>query len=158
MDPTETLDPSIILGFDPTSPNAKQDLQFLHDEINSLYPIVLFGQMRDPWHREVRAILAEYKITPAPLLVDVDQRRDHTVFSAILARLFGTDELPLLVLNGVSIGSYHKVLELRTLKARLEANNSVSVRNAKKKKKGVKERERLENERILAPKPVVDGE
>lgn len=161
VDPTETLDPSIILDFDPTSPNAKQDLQFLHDEINSLYPIVLFGQMRDPWHREVRAILAEYKITPAPLLVDVDQRRDHTVFSAILARLFGTDELPLLVLNGVSIGSYHKVLELReagTLKARLEANNSVSVRNAKKKKKGVKERERLENERILAPKPVVDGE
>ena len=161
MDATKPLDPSIILDFDPTSSSAKQDMQFLHEEINSLYPMVLFGRMRDPWHREIRAILSEYKITPAPLLVDVDQRRDHHVFHGILSRLFGTQELPLLILNGVSVGTYHDVLALReagTLKSRLEANGSVSLRNAKKKKKGVRERERKENERILGPKPIVDGE
>ena len=161
VDPTLPLDPSIILDFDPTTENAKQDMQLLQDEINSLYPIVLFGRMRDPWHREVRGMLAEYKITPAPLLVDVDQRRDHHAFAGILARIFGTKELPLLVLNGVALGSYHDVLALReagTLKSRLEANGGVSVRVAKKKKKGVKERERKENERILGPKPIIDGE
>ncbi|MGG6499450.1 UNVERIFIED_CONTAM: hypothetical protein NY603_41675, partial [Bacteroidetes bacterium 56_B9] len=76
----------------------------------------------------------------------------HHVFTGILERIFGTKELPLLVLNGVSVGSYHDVLALReagTIKSRLEANGSVSVRTVKKKKKGVRERERKENERIL---------
>jgi len=31
------------------------------------------------------------------------------------------------------------------------------MREAKKKKKGVKERERIENERILGPAPIVDA-
>lgn len=115
--------------------------------------------MRDPWHREVQKILAEFKITPAPLVVDVDQRRDHLLFLPVLARLLKTEELPQMLLLGESLGSYHDIIALKEsgrLRETLESSGHVSIRDAKKKKKGVKERERLENERILGPEPVID--
>jgi len=43
------------------------------------------------------------------------------------------------------------------LRATLEASGLVSIRDIKKKKKGAKERERLDNERVLAPKPIIDS-
>jgi len=116
--------------------------------------------MRDPFHREIQKVLAEYKITPSPLIVDVDQRRDHLLFIPLLARLFGDSELPQLALAGESLGTYHDVLAMRDsgkLRTTLEASGLVSIRDIKKKKKGAKERERLDNERVLAPKPIVDG-
>jgi hypothetical protein len=122
-----------------------------------MYPVVLLGRMRDPWHREVKKLLAEYKITPAPLIIDVDQRRDASIFLPIIARLLDSSELPQLLLSGERLGSYHEVLELREsgkLVSTLEASGMVSVKDAKKKKKGVRERERMENERILGPAPI----
>jgi hypothetical protein len=116
--------------------------------------------MRDPWHREIQKVLAEFKITPSPLIVDIDQRRDHLLFIPLLARIFGDSELPQLTLAGESLGTYHDVLELKDsgkLRATLEASGLVSIRDIKKKKKGSKERERLDNERVLAPKPIIDG-
>ncbi len=142
-------------------------------EINTIYPLVLFGKMRDPWHREMKKMLAEYKIVPAPLVIDVDQRRDHEVFIPLLARLLGGTELPQLLLRGKKLGSYLELLDIKEkgeFGAVLEDSGFV-VRDAKKKK-GVKERERLEvrdeilfppgftadgqNERILGPAPIVD--
>ncbi|ORY27169.1 hypothetical protein BCR39DRAFT_538708 [Naematelia encephala] len=159
MDPTRPLDPHVVLDFDPSRPDAREDLELLQAEINIIYPVVLLGKMRDPWQREVKKMLAEYKITPAPLVIDVDQRRDHGVFIPLLQRLLGTRELPQLLLQGHSLGSYHEVLEMRekgTLRQVLESSGAVSVRDAKKKKKGVRERERIENERILGPAPILD--
>lgn len=149
-----------MLDFDLSVAGAQDDVDLLQSEIHAIYPVVLFGRMRDPWHREIRAMLSEYKITPAPLIVDVDQRRDNAIFGPLLERLIGSHELPQLILAGKSLGSYHDVLAMRekgTLKKTLEMGGSVSVRNAKKKKKGVKERERMENERVLGPKPIVDA-
>ncbi|KAK8869737.1 hypothetical protein IAR55_000305 [Kwoniella newhampshirensis] len=160
VDPTNPMDPSVILDFDPAHPNAKQDLELLQKEVNALYPLVLFGKMRDPWHREIKRMLAEYKIKPSPLIVDVDQRNDHSIFIPVLARLLGTTDLPQLLLQGEALGSYHEVLKLRetgTLQSTLEESGAVTVREIKKKKKGVKERERLENERILGPAPIVEA-
>jgi hypothetical protein len=116
--------------------------------------------MRDPFHREIQKVLAEYKITPSPLIVDVDQRRDHLLFIPLLARLFGNSDLPQLTLAGDLVGSYHDVLEMKdagTLRTKLEASGLVRIREIKKVKKGARERERLDNERVLAPKPIIDG-
>lgn len=133
----------------------------MKSETNTVYPIVLFGKMRDPWHREIQKILAEYKITPSPLIVDVDQRRDHLLMTPLLARLFGGNtDLPQMTLAGESLGSYHDILEMKDsgkLRSTLEASGLVSIREIKKVKKGAKERERLDNERVLAPKPIIDG-
>lgn len=160
VDASLPLDPSLILDFDPTHPNARDDLDLLKDEIHTLYPLILFGKMRDPWHREVKKMLAEYKIVPAPLVIELDQRPDSGVFAPLLARLLGTNELPQLTLFGKSLGSYHDVLNLREkgkLKSTLEAGG-LSVKAAKKNKKRVRETEREENERVLGPRPIVDGQ
>ena len=160
LDPEQPLTPEAILDFDPSRDDATEDFEFVKTETNTVYPIVLFGKMRDPFHREIQKVLAEYKITPSPLIVDVDQRRDHLLFIPLLARLFGDSELPQLALAGESLGTYHDVLAMRDsgkLRTTLEASGLVSIRDIKKKKKGAKERERLDNERVLAPKPIVDG-
>ncbi|WVF72210.1 hypothetical protein IAT40_007022 [Kwoniella sp. CBS 6097] len=158
LEPLEPLDPSIVLDFDPAHPNARDDLELLQNEINTIYPIVLIGKMRDPWHREIKRMLADYRIIPAPLIIDVDQRRDHSIMIPLLARLLGTSELPQLLLQGKSLGSYHDILDLRdqgVLKETFEGSGAVSMRQLKKKNKGLKEKERIENERILGPAPIV---
>ena len=147
----------MILDFDPSHPSARDHLDLLAKEINTIFPVILFGKMRDPWYREIKAMLGDYKIIPAPLIVDVDQRRDHATFIPLLARLLGTAELPQLLLQGKSLGSYHQILALRddgTFSHTLELSGAVSVRDALKKKKGSKEKERIENERILGPAPI----
>ncbi len=128
-----------------------------------MFPVIVMGKMRDPWLREIRKMLAEFKITPAPLVIDVDQRRDESTFIPLINRRMGSAELPQLLLQGKSLGSYHDVLALGdagTFRSTVEASGAVSVRDAKKKKKkkkkGIKERERIEKERILSPAPIVD--
>ncbi|WVR05185.1 hypothetical protein IAU60_002197 [Kwoniella sp. DSM 27419] len=157
LDPAAPLDPHVVLDFDPSHPNAREDMKLLQSEINTIFPIVVLGKMRDPWHREIKRMLAEYKIIPAPLIIDVDQRRDHATIIPLLARLLSTDELPQMLLLGHSLGSYHDILDLRDagkLAETLEASGSVSMREVKKKK-GIKEKERIENERILGPAPII---
>jgi len=136
----------MVLDFDPTRSGAREDLELLVNEVNTVYPLVLFGKMRDPYYREIKKVLAEYKITPAPLVIDVDQRRDHRFFIPLLARLLGTEELPQLVLKGESLGSFYDVMGLQErgqLTTTLE-ESGLAIQVQKKKKKGVKERERIE--------------
>ncbi|WWC61062.1 uncharacterized protein I303_103640 [Kwoniella dejecticola CBS 10117] len=159
VDPSKPLDPHTILDFDPTHPNAREDLNLLQEEINTMYPIVLVGRMRDPWHREIQRILSEYKIQPPPLVIDLDQRKDHATIIPLFERLLDTSVLPQLVVQGKSLGSYHDILDMRDsgrLIDTLQENESISIQEiVKKKKKGIREKERIENERILRPAPIV---
>jgi hypothetical protein len=158
LDPAVPIDPSAILEFDPYMASARHDLDLMRDQVNALYPVILLGRMRDPWHREVQKMLAAYKITPAPLIIDVDQRKDHELFIPVLARLLGTDDLPQLLLLGKSLGSYHAIQEMKDsgkLSETLEKSGAVTIRDAVLKKKGVKERERERMERVLGPAPIV---
>ena len=104
-------------------------------------------------------MLAEYRITPSPLIVDIDQRRDWHTFEAVLDRLLEVDELPQLVVRGNVIGSYHHLLDLRDkgkLASTLEEQGGITLIDAVRRKKGLKEKERLENERILQPAPIME--
>lgn len=146
------MDPAVILDFDPSRPEAQHNLDLLVEQVNAVYPLVLYGRLRDPWNREVKKMLGQYKITPAPLIVDVDRRRDHEIFIPLLARLLGSDELPQLVLRGKSLGSYHDLLDMRDsgdLSGLLE-NGGLVVRD-RKHKKGTKEQERHEVRFIDSP-------
>ena len=58
IDPTLPLDPLSILDFDPSRSDARDDLDLLIEHIHTVYPIVLYGKMRDPWHREIQKMLA----------------------------------------------------------------------------------------------------
>ncbi|TYJ55378.1 hypothetical protein B9479_003881 [Cryptococcus floricola] len=155
--PALPLDPSLVLDFDPASPRARADLELVQSEINALYPLVLFGKMRDPRYRKLKNLLSQVKISPPPLVIEVDQRRDQTVFIPTIARLLGTDDLPQITLQGKPFGSYEELVEMHTagtLFSQIEATGAVEVKQLKKKSKGQRERERLENERVLGPAPV----
>lgn len=157
VDPSESIDMSVLVGFDPSAAGAADDLEFLKEEVITQHPLVLFGRMRDPWHHEVVSVLDQWKITPSPLIVEVDQRRDAATFEPVLERLFGTDELPQLVLAGQTIGGAQEVLGMETddLKDKLEKSGLMTVAEKKKKKNDLAaQRER--QHRLLHPDPIED--
>ncbi|KAL1406883.1 hypothetical protein Q8F55_006292 [Vanrija albida] len=161
VDGSKPVPAHVLLGFDTTAEYAKDDLEIVKDEVNDLNPIVVFGRLRDPFHRELRRILNSYKIVPAPLFVDVDQRRDAANFVPTLERLLGSSDFPQLVVKGKTLASFQKLVGLHDddeLAAALEkaGGSGVSVRRGKTNKKGRKELERQELERVLRPNPVED--
>jgi hypothetical protein len=165
VDGSIPIDPAVLVGFDPTSPTATEDLALLVDEVNTQHPLVLFGTMRDPAHIELVRLLADYKIHPPPLIVDVDQRADTDQFMAAIYRLLGTGDLPQLVLQGIRLGDAHDLAALDDdeFRARLAISDAVSVRQLTPRERkggshggGPKARAKAERERLLAPAPIID--
>ncbi|KAJ9108709.1 hypothetical protein QFC21_000029 [Naganishia friedmannii] len=161
LDTSEPLDPQLVLDFDYTRSSAADDLTALVHDTYTMYPIVLLGQMRDPYYREMRKLFSAYVVTPPPLVVEVDQRADEEVLVGTLQRLLGIKELPVLILNGESAGPWAKIQEvadngnfMKLIATKSHAK--IHEKKLKKRPKGVKDAERAENERILAPKPLVE--
>jgi hypothetical protein len=152
VDPGETIDMDVLVGFDPSAHGAADDLEFLKDEVIAQHPLVLFGRMRDPWHQELVRALEQWSIVPEPLVVEVDERGDAATFEPVLERLLGTAE-PQLVMAGISLGSAQDILGMESaeLRALLEKTGLVSVAPAKKKKKHAAQAEKDRNHRVLRP-------
>lgn len=153
VDPAEPIDPSVLLGFDPSGPHAADDLEFLKEEVNALYPLVLFGRLRDHKHAAVSRLLSTWTITPAPIVVDVDMRSDRDRFIPSLQRLLGTEELPQLLMLGRSLGGADDILEMEReeLKDLMERTGVITVRKGRKGPKHAVNAEKERNERILKP-------
>ena len=112
LDPDVPLDPQLVLDFDYTRPaTARDDLAALVYDTFHMYPVVLFGQMRDPYDREMRKLFSSYVVHPPPLVVEVDQRSDEAIMVGLLKRLLGVQELPVLMLNGKSAGTWAQIQE-----------------------------------------------
>lgn len=158
IDPSKPLDPQLILDFDHTKPTARQDMRQLESDMMALFPVILFGRMRDPHHREMMKMLSQYKIDPPPLIVEVDQRADAETLIPLLARLLGSPQLPQLVLGGTAAGSYkeaQKALDDKTFKQWIARSGAdITEKKIKKKPKYAKMAERAENERVLGPRPI----
>jgi hypothetical protein len=177
LDPNEPLDPQLVLDFDYTRPaTARDDLAALVYDTFHMYPVVLFGQMRDPYYREMRKLFSSYVVHPPPLVIEVDQRSDEAIIVGLLKRLLGVEELPVLMLNGKSAGSWAAIQEWVLATERedarwpsprtadngsfmklisTESSAKIQEKKLKKRPKGVKDAERAEKERILSPKPIM---
>lgn len=87
--------------------------------------------------REVKAVLAELLLKPAPTIIDVDVRDDVDVLVPMLARLTSSSELPVLLIGGNPINSsIENIKELRQsgeLQKMITAAGSL-INGAKKKK------------------------
>ncbi|RSH80418.1 uncharacterized protein EHS24_008996 [Apiotrichum porosum] len=159
IDTTQPLDASLLLGFNPTTvESAAEDLEFLKEEVNTQYPLVLLGRLRDPWQGEMMKLLEHYKISPEPLIIDVDLRKDHEQFIPTLERLLDSSDLPQLLLLGKPLGNVRDILawEDAEFKSTVMASDAVSVRSLTKKDKHRREKERQERERLLRPAPIVE--
>lgn len=82
----------------------------LETDMWSTYPVILFGAMRDPYHREILKIMSGFVISPPPLIIELDQRSDMDTLIPLLTRLLSTDKLPQLVLGGKAGGTYKDII------------------------------------------------
>lgn len=161
VDPSLPLDPQLVLDFDYTkAATARLDMEQLAEDVWQLFPLVIIGKMRDPYHREVLKVMSHYVTNPPPLIIEVDQRRDAATLVPILSRLLDVDTFPQIVVNGRSIGGYKEIVKYQEDKTIKEyfGSKGIEMKDKKKKKiKYIKDSERREMERILGPKPIAEA-
>jgi len=105
VDPNTPLDPQLVLDFDPRSESARDEVERLVEEVWSRFPVMLYTKLHSSDSREVRYLLANMNLNPAPLIVEVDQRQDAHVVMPLLARLTNVPTLPLLLIGGRPVGA-----------------------------------------------------
>jgi glutaredoxin-related protein len=92
-----------------------------------------------PASRELKAILEDLRLHPAPTIVDIDMRDDVEVLKPALDRLTSMPEIPLLLIGGKVVGTMDEIKDMskdgRLQKLLAEAG---AVVNGQKKKKGRK--------------------
>ncbi|KAF9527345.1 hypothetical protein CPB83DRAFT_895359 [Crepidotus variabilis] len=135
VDPKVSIDPQLVLDFDTRSPRAKEEVRVMVDELWSRHPVFVYSKYFSPAARELKAILNDLYLKPAPTIIDVDVREDSDILTPMLARLTGTD-LPVLLIGGKVIGS---TKEARALLERKELQKMITeagaqIDGAKRKK------------------------
>lgn len=74
FNPSEPIEPELLLPFDPQSPNAKAELEELVQTQWENFPIMIVGKLRDPKMHNLRRVLKTYNVKPEPVFIDFDQR------------------------------------------------------------------------------------
>ncbi|KAI0829848.1 hypothetical protein BC628DRAFT_1416861 [Trametes gibbosa] len=136
IDPSLPIDPQLVLDFDTRGPHAQEELQAVIHDVWARNPVMLYSKVHSPVSREIKQVLADLYLRPAPTIVDVDQRPDESVLVPLLFRLTATKELPILLVAGQTVGS---AKEIRYLAAKGELQRLITdaggvVDGARKKK------------------------
>lgn len=157
VDPSEPIDPQLILDFDTRSPRAAEEVAVMVEDVWTRNPVFVFSkvgpsiclcywttpnirlQVYSPASRELKSMLQELRLHPAPTIVDIDMRDDVEVLKPALDRLTSMPEIPLLLIGGKVVGTMDEIQEMskdgRLQKLLAEAG---AVVNGQKKKKGRK--------------------
>ncbi|KAI0663449.1 hypothetical protein C8Q70DRAFT_906716 [Cubamyces menziesii] len=136
VDPSQSIDPQLVLDFDTRGPRAEEELQAVVHDVWARNPVMLYSKVHSPISREIKQVLADLYLRPAPTIVDVDQRPDENVLVPLLYRLTSTNELPILLVGGRTVGSPR---EIRYLAAKGELQRLITdaggvIDGARKKK------------------------
>ncbi|TBU61735.1 hypothetical protein BD310DRAFT_975030 [Dichomitus squalens] len=152
VDPLRPIDPQLILDFDTRGPHAEEELQAVIQDVWTRNPVMLYSktsatltwtsdvaQVHSPVSREVKQVLANMYLRPAPTIVDVDERPDEDVLTRLLYRLTSTSELPILLVAGRTVGAPKEIKYLASTgdlqKAITDAGAVVDGARKKKAKK-----------------------
>ncbi|KAI0315231.1 hypothetical protein OF83DRAFT_1200866 [Amylostereum chailletii] len=138
VDPSEPIDPQLILDFDTRSVGAEDEVEQVVRDAWHRNPVVIFSKMRSPVSRELKTIIDSLYLRPTPAVFDVDQRDDAAVLVPLLHRLTAVDSLPILLIGGVPVGSIEDVRELDASGQlrRLITAAGAEIDGGRKKKKG----------------------
>ncbi|WWD16218.1 glutaredoxin [Kwoniella shandongensis] len=71
---------------------------------NKRYQIVVFSKTHCPYSKKAKKILGEYHLSPAPFIIELDQRSDMEHLQNLLQRLTGRRTVPNILLDFTSIG------------------------------------------------------
>lgn len=136
VDPSTPLDPQLVLDFDTRGPRASDEVRAMVEEVWSRNPVFVYSKLYSSASRELKSILANMYLEPAPTIIDIDVRDDADVLKPILARLTSSRVLPILLVNGNPVGSIEDIRELvksGELQKMIEAAGAV-INGAKAKK------------------------
>ncbi|OBZ70712.1 Monothiol glutaredoxin-S12, chloroplastic [Grifola frondosa] len=136
VDPSQPIDPQLILDFDTRSPQAAEEVETVVRDVWSRNPVVFYSKFYSPISREIKQLLQDMYIKPAPTIIEVDQRSDEAVLAPMLFRLTNTSELPILLVGGQMVGS---IQEIRYLAQKGELQRMITnaggiIDGARKKK------------------------
>jgi len=136
VDPSKPIDPQLVLDFDMRSHRAADEVREMVDDVWLRNPVFLYSKLYSPVSREVKSILAQLHLRPAPTIIDVDTRDDAEVLKPLLSRITSMPDLPLLLIGGRPVGTIEEIRELQKsgqLRQLVAAAGAV-VDGAKKKK------------------------
>ncbi|KAJ3501004.1 hypothetical protein NLJ89_g9535 [Agrocybe chaxingu] len=100
VDPSNPIDPQLVLDFDTRAPHAKEEMQAMVEDVWLRNPVFLYSKLYSPPSREIKSILAKLNLRPDPTIIDVDVREDAEILTPMLKRLTRASELPVLLIGG----------------------------------------------------------
>ncbi|KAH7927544.1 hypothetical protein BV22DRAFT_1111070 [Leucogyrophana mollusca] len=139
VDPSKPIDPQLVLDFDTRSARAADEVNQIVEEVWTRYPVMLFTKLHSANSREIRFMLANMNLRPAPEVFEVDQRQDAEVLTPLLHRLTSSTELPILLVGGKPVGSMEDMRQLHESgELQKMITDAGAVIDGAKKKKGRK--------------------
>ncbi|CAE6483650.1 unnamed protein product [Rhizoctonia solani] len=135
IDPQQQIPADVMLDFDTRSDFAQLEVDDLVQDTWMRNPVVILSKVHSPQGRDLKKIFASYKLKPAPVIFDVDQREDAAVLEPVLYRLIGETSLPIVLLGGRSIGSPSDITKLHDSGDLEQAMKSAGVSIVPPKKK-----------------------
>jgi len=112
VDTTRPIDPQLVLDFDTRGHRAQEEVHAMVEDVWTRNPIFLYSKVYSPASRELKGILNNLNLYPAPTIIDVDIRDDAEILYPVLRRLLPFPELPVLLIGGRAVGSIEEVREL----------------------------------------------
>ncbi|KAF9000573.1 hypothetical protein BDZ89DRAFT_1027505 [Hymenopellis radicata] len=112
VDPAHPIDPQLVLDFDTRSPRASDEVKQMIEDVWTRNPVFLYSKLYSPVSREVKTMIADLHLHPAPTIIDVDTRDDYEVLVPLVQRLASTDELPILLIGGRYVGPISAIRSL----------------------------------------------
>ncbi|WWD09771.1 glutaredoxin [Kwoniella europaea PYCC6329] len=81
---------------------------------NRRYRVVIFSKTHCPYSKKAKSIFGEYHISPAPFIIELDQRSDMDQIQTLLQRITGRRTVPNILLDFASIGGSDDVTLLHS--------------------------------------------
>jgi len=136
VDPSVPIDPQLVLDFDTHGPRAANEVQAMVDDVWLQNPVFLYSKRYSSVSREIKAILADMHLKPAPTIIDVDMRDDADVLTQIIVRLTSSPNLPVLLIGGKHVGSIDHIRALNQggKLRELIASSGAVINGAKRRK------------------------
>jgi len=138
VDPSQPIDPQLILDFDTRTDGAEAELKRLVTATWENYPVVMYTKPSAAT-RELRTLVDSFNLRPTPIVIDINERVDVDTLEPVLQRLTGSLSLPILLVHGALIdaSTADRVEELKqsgTLKKLV--SEAGAIINGGKRKKG----------------------
>jgi hypothetical protein len=137
VDPSQPIDPQLIIDFDTRADGAADELKRLVAATWEYNPVVMYTKP-SAVTRELRSLIDSFNLRPTPIVIDINERVDVDTLEPVLNRLTGSPSFPILLVHGVMIdvSTADRVRELNesgTLK-RLVSEAGATINGGKRKK------------------------